>query len=112
MGEMNSKYTDKVRRLLAQYNEIKERRYAGDYDAVDTTVDMDIAIERAEMTDKQREAFVKVFIEGGEQKSVAKALGISEPALTYRLAFAVSKLASIFEAWEYLEEAETEEAIN
>lgn len=101
-----SEYTDKVRRLLGQYDKLKERQYTGDYDAVDTLIDLEIAIDRAGMTSKQRQAFDLVFIEGNEQKAVAKTLGISEPALSYRLAFAVSKLAAVLEAWAYLDEAE------
>lgn len=101
-----SEYTDKVRRLLAQYNELKQRQYAGDYNAVDTLIDIDIAVKRAGMTAKQREAFDDVFIAGREQKDVASTLGISEAALSYRLAFAISKLAAVLEAWAYLDEAE------
>ena len=99
-------YTDKVRRLLSQYNELKQRQYAGDYDAVDTLIDLDIAIKRAGMTNKQREAFDAVFIEGNTQKDVASRLGISEKAVSLRLAFAVTKLAGVLESWSYLDEAE------
>ncbi|MCG7345327.1 hypothetical protein MHZ92_14400 [Sporosarcina sp. ACRSL] len=58
------------------------------------------------MTRKQREAFDAVFIRGQAQNRVAGALGVSEPALTYRLSASVVKLAAVLEAWDYLDGTE------
>lgn len=103
---MGSKYTDKVRRLLEQYHELRARQDVGDFDATDVLIDLHYAIEGAGMTQKQRQAFDAVFIRGMAQKDVAKALDIAEMSLSNRLAFAVVKLANILEAREYLDEAE------
>lgn len=101
-----SAYTDKVRRLLAQYHDLKARQDVGDFGATDILIDLHYAIKRAGMTQKQREAFDAVFMRGWAQKDVARALGVTEPALTYRLSAAVVKLAGVLEAWDYLEETE------
>lgn len=96
-------YTDKVRRLLAQYHDLKARQDVGDFSATDILIDLHYAIKRAGMTQKQREAFDAVFIRGWAQKDVAKALGVSDKAISLRLAYAVVKLASVLEAWDYLD---------
>lgn len=101
-----SNYTDKVRRLLAQYHDLKARQDVGDFGATDILIDLHYAIKRAGMTQKQREAFDLVFMRGWAQKGVALLLGITEPALTYRLSAAIVKLAAVLEAWDYLEGTE------
>lgn len=103
---MGSKYTDKVRRLLEQYHELRARQDVGDFDATDVLVDLHYAIEGAGMTQKQRQAFDAVFIRGMAQKDVAKALGITDKAVAFRLSFAIVKLADVLEAREYLDESE------
>ncbi|WP_060210520.1 sigma factor-like helix-turn-helix DNA-binding protein [Sporosarcina koreensis] len=101
-----TQYTDKVRRLLAQYHDLKARQDVGDFGATDILIDLHYAIKRAGMTQKQREAFDAVFIRGQAQKDVARAMGIAEMTLSNRLAYAIVKLAAVFEEWDYLDEVE------
>ena len=99
-------YTDRARRLLAQYHDLKARQDVGDFDATDILIDLHYAIESAGMTQKQREAFNAVFMRVLTQKDAAKALGISERAFRYRLSVALVKFSNVLEAWDYLDIAE------
>mgnify|MGYP000940852541 CR=1 FL=1 len=50
-----------VKRLLRDYHALVERQYDGDYDAVILLVDLATAIEKAGLTERQREALTLVY---------------------------------------------------
>lgn len=103
---MSREYTDKTRDLLSQYHSLKALQDVGDYKATDILLDLHFAVKRANLTRKQREVYDEVYIKGRTQKDVAQSLGISEKAVSFRVAYAIVKIASVLESWNYLDEAE------
>ncbi len=101
---LESKYAaldnaDGVRLLLSDYHALCERRYKGDYAASDILIDLHTAIERAGLTDRQRQALWLVY--GGQltQEEAGKQLGIRREAIRRHVSVATTKIARVFESW-------------
>ncbi|NYV67580.1 DUF134 domain-containing protein [Bacillus sp. Gen3] len=90
---------DGVKLLLGDYNALTQRRYAGDYAACDILIDLETAIERAGLTDRQREALRLVFVGEYTQVETAQALGVSKQTVNRLIAVAAAKVARVYEAW-------------
>lgn len=90
---------DQVKRLLRDYNALKARQYAGDYDAVILLADLETAIKRAGLTDRQRQAIELVLMGDLKQKDAAKRLAISRQAVALYVDYAAKKIAEIYEEW-------------
>lgn len=90
---------DQVKRLLRDYNALKTRQYDGDYDAVILLVDLETAIKRAGLTDRQRQAIELVLMGDLKQKDAAKRLAISRQAVALYVDYAAKKIAEIYEEW-------------
>jgi DNA-directed RNA polymerase specialized sigma subunit len=90
---------DQVKRLLRDYNALKARQYDGDYDAVILLADLETAIKRAGLTDRQRQAIELVLIGDLKQKDAAKRLAISRQAVALYVDYAAKKIAEIYEEW-------------
>src|SRR5690606_124515 len=90
---------DQVKRLLRDYNALKARQYDGDYDAVILLADLDTAIKRAGLTDRQRQAIELVLMGDLKQKDAAKRLAISRQAVALYVDYAAKKIAEIYEEW-------------
>lgn len=93
-----------VEALLEGYQRLKGRTtYDGDYNAVDTLLDLREAIERADLTDRQHDVIRLAYAEGYTHKEVGKQLGTSRPNVTLHCQAAVRKIADIYRQWEELE---------
>lgn len=90
---------DGVKLLLGDYNALTQRRYSGDYAACDILIDLDTAIERSGLTDRQREALRLVFVGEYTQVETAQALGVSKQTVNRLIAVATAKVARVYEAW-------------
>jgi DNA-directed RNA polymerase specialized sigma24 family protein len=90
---------DQVKRLLRDYNALKARQYDGDYDAVILLADLETAIKRASLTDRQRQAIELVLMGDLKQKDAAKRLAISRQAVALYVDYAAKKIAEIYEEW-------------
>jgi DNA-directed RNA polymerase specialized sigma subunit len=90
---------DQVKRLLRDYNSLKARQYDGDYDAVILLADMETAVKRAGLTDRQRQAVELVLMGDLKQKDAAKRLAISRQAVALYVDYAAKKIAEIYEEW-------------
>lgn len=90
---------DQVKRLLRDYNALKARQYDGDYDAVVLLADLQTAIKRAGLTDRQRQAIELVLMGDLKQKDAAKRLAISRQAVALYVDYAAKKIAEIYEEW-------------
>ncbi|MDQ0154933.1 sigma factor-like helix-turn-helix DNA-binding protein [Robertmurraya andreesenii] len=90
---------DGVRQLLGDYNALVQRQYAGDYNAIVILVDLATAIERAGLTDRQRQALALVFEEEYTQVETADELGISKQTVNRLISVATAKVARVYEAW-------------
>jgi DNA-directed RNA polymerase specialized sigma24 family protein len=84
---------------LRDYNALKARQYAGDYDAVVLLADLQTAIDCAGLTDRQRQAVELVLMGDLKQKDAAKRLAISRQAVALYVDYAAKKIAEIYEEW-------------
>ncbi|QVY62974.1 sigma factor-like helix-turn-helix DNA-binding protein [Cytobacillus gottheilii] len=101
---LESKYpaldnADGLRILLGDYHALLERQYAGDYDAVVILADLTTAIERAGLTDRQREALRLVYEEDLSQVDAGDMLGVSKQTVNRLINVALAKVARVFEKW-------------
>ncbi|MED3649968.1 sigma factor-like helix-turn-helix DNA-binding protein [Heyndrickxia sporothermodurans] len=101
---LDSKYAaldnaDGIKRLLRDYNALKERRFAGDYAACDILVDLERAIERAGLTDRQREALRLVFAGQLTQEEAGEALGCTKQTVNRLVNVGTTKVARVYEYW-------------
>jgi len=88
-----------VKRLLRDYHALVERQYDGDYDAVILLVDLATAIEKAGLTERQREALTLVYFEDLSQVEAGKAMGVRQDTVSKLVKSALAKIASVYEAW-------------
>jgi DNA-directed RNA polymerase specialized sigma24 family protein len=95
-----------VKALLDGYEELHEKKYSGKWHLSDEMLDLERAIELADLTDKQREAVQLVYGKHLEQSEAATLLGIGQPRIHNRISAAVKKIARIYEQWEALEYAD------
>lgn len=86
----------KVRSLLNNYHEIKERRYnKADYNAVVEIADLERAIKEADLTNRQREALRLVYFERLTQKEAAQIMNVSRPAVSQFISAVITKIARV-----------------
>jgi RNA polymerase sigma factor (sigma-70 family) len=90
---------ESVRLLLEDYYALLTRRFKGDYAACDILIDLHTAIERAGLTERQREVLEYYHFRQFNQTEIAEALGIKQTHVSRHLAVAESKIARVFEAW-------------
>jgi DNA-directed RNA polymerase specialized sigma24 family protein len=90
---------ESVRLLLSDYHALDSRRFKGDYAACDVLIDLHTAIERAGLTNRQREVLDYIYFRQYNQTETARELGIKQTHVSRHLAVAESKIARVFEAW-------------
>jgi DNA-directed RNA polymerase specialized sigma24 family protein len=90
-----------VEKLLTCYHDIKERRYFGDYAACDILIDLQLAIEAAGLSDRQREALRLVYVEDLGSRRAAEAMAISQRAVNKNIGRALARLARVYRDWNY-----------
>jgi len=90
---------DGVKRLLRDYHALVERQYDGDYDAVILLVDLATAIEKAGLTERQREALTLVYFEDLSQVEAGERMGVRQDTVSKLVKSALAKIASVYEAW-------------
>lgn len=87
----------RVRFLLAAIPYYRERQYSGNYYDNDDVNDILDAIERAELTDKQREIIKLTFIDDTTHREAGKKLGIARTTVTTQEDRAVKKITEAYE---------------
>lgn len=87
--------------ILSNYHALIERQYVGDIDAIITLVDLEAAIDRAGLTDRQLEALRLVYDEDLTQADAGKRMGVGQDVVSTHLSAAIKKLDEIYEydAW-------------
>lgn len=90
---------DGVKRLLRDYHALVERQYDGDYDAVILLVDLATAIEKAGLTERQREALTLVYFEDLSQVEAGERMGVSKQTVNRLVTVATAKVARVYEVW-------------
>lgn len=90
---------DGVRLLLSEWHALKERRYAGDTAASDIVIDIITAINRAGLTDRQREAIALVYGNDLTQEEAGKRMGASKQTVNRLIDISMTKVARVYEYW-------------
>jgi hypothetical protein len=93
-----------IRLLLANYNALKSRQFLGDYDATIILIDLETAISRAGLTDRQRQALRLVFEEDLTQAEAGKRVGVSQDVISRFISVALKKIAEVYENWAWRDE--------
>lgn len=88
-----------VRILLSDYNALRLRRYTGDTAASDILIDLETAVERAGLTDRQRQALRLVYREDMTQTDAGDVLGIRKDVVNRHIKIAETKIARVYEFW-------------
>lgn len=73
--------------------------YTSNFDIIDTIVDMDILIKRANLTDTEAEAFRLYFIEGYTLKEIADRSGATPQATFNNIKRLKEKIRRILKTW-------------
>lgn len=92
-----------VASLLRDVHRLRERRYhAGDYSASDILIDLQTAINEANLTKRQRESMYYVYELDLPQKEAGIRMGgIGNDAVSHCLKGAVQRIADVYNKWNY-----------
>lgn len=90
--------------LLRHLPYMQERRFNGDYAASDVLMDMETAISKADLTDRQRQVLRLVYFEDMKQTQVAVEMGITAPTVNLYKRLLAQKIAAVFERWAWEDE--------
>jgi DNA-directed RNA polymerase specialized sigma24 family protein len=90
--------------LLKQTHALINRAYAGDTAAIDITLDLRTAIERAGLTRREQEAVKYVYGEDLTQAEAGVAMGIEFNTVGDTLKRAHRKIAEVYEKWAWSDE--------
>lgn len=88
-----------VRLLLRDIHALDNRAYAGDYAAIDIASDLATAIERAGLTNRQRQALALVYGEDLTQEAAGERMGIRRETVVRLISVAETKIARVYEYW-------------
>jgi DNA-directed RNA polymerase specialized sigma24 family protein len=93
---------DGVKRLLTDMHRLREARFCrGDYAASDILLDLDTAIQRANLTVRQRQALYYVYEEDMRQVDAAKAMGCAQKNVSEAADRALEAIATVYSDWGY-----------
>lgn len=97
---------DGVHAILRDLHHLRSSRYErGDYAACDVLIDLAEAIERAGLTDREREALYYVYERELDTVETGQAMGVSKQRVGQLVGNGLDQVATIYEAWNYGEEA-------
>ncbi|MDP5275692.1 sigma factor-like helix-turn-helix DNA-binding protein [Chengkuizengella axinellae] len=93
-----------IRKLLKDQFIISNRRYKGDTKASDILLDLNMAIEQANLTKRQAETFILVYgYRQLPQQQASEILGISQKQVSTHLQGALTKITQVYKDWNYNE---------
>ncbi|EJV61777.1 hypothetical protein IEO_03072 [Bacillus wiedmannii] len=90
--------------LLRHLPYMQERRFNGDYAACDILIDLETAVAKADLTDRQRQVLRLVYFEDMKQRDVAISLSITAPTVNLYKRLLAQKIAAVFERWAWEDE--------
>lgn len=90
--------------LLRQIHALNKRKYDGDYAASDVLIDLDTAIQRANLTARETEALHFIYREDLTQAEAGVAMGIAQRTVSDTLDRAHEKIAAMYEYWSHRSE--------
>jgi len=92
-----------ARAILTNMHALKQRRYVGDLNASDTLIDLERAIDMAQLTKRQQEALALVYDVGLTQKQAADVMGTSQQAVADSIKAATNEIDEVYEMWAWLD---------
>ncbi|WPS88823.1 sigma factor-like helix-turn-helix DNA-binding protein [Brevibacillus halotolerans] len=93
---------DGVHAILRDIHHLRSSRFErGDYAACDVLIDLAEAIERAGLTDREREALYYVYEQDMTAREVARIIGISERRAGMLIDSGLGRVAAVFKWWNY-----------
>ena len=92
--------------ILQNYMSLRERRFLGDIVAIETLIDLERAIELAELTDRQKEAIQLRYMLDYTQEKCAEILGISRITLLEHERLALEAINEVYAMWSFMDEVE------
>ncbi|MCR8938777.1 sigma factor-like helix-turn-helix DNA-binding protein [Brevibacillus laterosporus] len=93
---------DGVHAILRDIHHLRSSRFErGDYAACDVLIDLAEAIERAGLTDREREALHYVYERDMTAREAARIMGINEPRAGTLIANGINRIVSVFSVWNY-----------
>lgn len=110
MDEGHRKYTVKyalndkegVAALLRDMHRLRERRYmSGDFSACDIVLDLQLAVDNARLTKRQREALYYVYERDLTQRDAGERMSIGQDVVSGHVALACEKIAAVYADWDY-----------
>lgn len=90
-----------VKKLLRDRHHIGSARFTGDYNAVDTLVDLNSAISSAGLTERQAESVAWVYGVDLTQADAASQMGVTRQTVKQSVDEAAEKIAVVYRKWEY-----------
>ncbi|MFL1672178.1 RNA polymerase subunit sigma [Paenibacillus dendritiformis] len=90
-----------VEKLLRDRHKIAARRFTGDYAACDIIIDLNEAIDRANLSRRQTETITYLYGCDLTQAKAAEEMAVTQPAVAKFNAEACRKIARVFRDWDY-----------
>ncbi|WP_240390611.1 sigma factor-like helix-turn-helix DNA-binding protein [Bacillus sp. Y1] len=78
---------------------MRQRRYAGDTAASDILIDLATAIERAGLTDRQRQAIDLVYGQDLTQRDAGERMGLDKDGVSHLVSRALDSVAEVYFYW-------------
>lgn len=87
----------RISKLLEMYPYLQSRAYSkADMGAIDTIIDIDVAIERVNLSKEEYKVLHHIFILDYTQMQAAEALGLTRGGLRYHIKSILSKVGKAY----------------
>ncbi len=91
-----------IERLLKQRRYMESRRFDGcDYTLSDIVIDMDIAIQRAELNDRQTEILWRLLVNDEDYRDISDEWGVSQQYISTIKKAVCVRIAEVYVGWNY-----------
>ncbi|WP_261381700.1 sigma factor-like helix-turn-helix DNA-binding protein [Bacillus licheniformis] len=88
-----------VKTLLSDYPKFVSRKRLGEYEAAEVLLDLQNAIDLADLTDRQREAIRLVYFEDLTQVEAGKRMRVGKDSINHLINRAADSIADIYYYW-------------
>lgn len=101
MAEVSVTYSvdDVIGALSGADTYVISAAYSGRYEMVDIVIDAELALQQADLTEKQLEVMYYIWIVGWTQDFTAKVLGVSQSAVSQREFVARKNIQKVLDRW-------------